>query len=86
MYYKPGDKVRIVHEWKDSSHNLDGLMDKWLGTVMTVKTCRYGDYYSMLEDQQDCPWSPNGWAWYDSMIEGPAAEDVVETEFVSLLM
>lgn len=67
LKYKVGDKVRIVSErTKDVPWNSSGLMDKYLGTVMTIVEARRDSYY-MLEDRGD----PHGhWTWCDEMIEG----------------
>lgn len=72
MKYKKGDRVRIVSGGtKNMSFN--GIMVKYLGTVMTVKEARetyaYGIpcYYKMVEDD-------GKWFWYDNMIVGLASE------------
>ena len=69
---KVGDKVRIVSVKKGDSWNSDGLMDKWLGKIMTVRE-NFGYKIKMVEDQKE--WS-NGWNWYNGMI----AEKVVNKE------
>lgn len=74
--YKVGDKVRIVDKWeKHSFHNDEGLMDEWLGKVMTIKSVVLGCGYFMEEDQGtrkdsvfDC------WLWSDDMIAGLVSE------------
>lgn len=80
MKYKVGDKVRIVKEKTSSEWNRDGLMDEWLGKVMTIAV-DYGYSYGMKEDK-GC------WVWYEEMIEGKtemkksdliAGKHVVET-------
>lgn len=72
MKYKKGDRVRIVSGGtKNMSFN--GIMVKYLGTVMTVKEARetYASgipcYYKMVEDDGE-------WFWYDNMIVGLASE------------
>lgn len=40
---QPGDRVQIVDKWVGGGHNSEGLMDKWLGHIMTV----------MSRDQRD---------------------------------
>lgn len=65
MKYKVGDRVRIVSE-RTKSMNLSGDMDKYLGTVRTIKrTMR--TRYDMVEDK-------GKWLWDDSMIAGLASE------------
>ena len=65
---KPGDKVRIVKEkgdkW-DGEWDWEGLMDKWLGEVMTV---RGKDLFraKMKEDKRE---GVGGWSWFPKMIE-----------------
>lgn len=74
MKYKVGDKVRIVGEWpKDGSacQNRVGLMDKWLGKVMTIReVC--STYYHMVEDREDRGGPFFGWAWNAASIAGLA--------------
>jgi len=70
--YKVGDKVRIVSKWNNKSmENLEGLMDKWLGQIMTIDECgknvRGDSYYRMKEHNHE-------WAWNDYCIEGLADE------------
>lgn len=72
MKYKKGDRVRIVSGGtKNMSFN--GVMVKYLGTVMTVREARetYASgipcYYKMVEDDGE-------WFWYDNMIVGLASE------------
>lgn len=68
MEYKVGDKVRIVSKKVGSQWNSNGLMDKWLGKVMTVRlVC--DSCYKMEEDIRE--WG-DGWTWYPWMIEGIA--------------
>lgn len=71
MKYKIGDKVRITTEKKGDCWNLRGMMDKWLGKVMTIRdVCER--CYQMQED-----WGENrggGWLWFEEMIDGLADE------------
>ena len=62
---KPGDKVKIVSE-RVFGMNCMGLMDKWLGKVMTVKERSVGGDIHMIEDQDECQ---GGWYWNENMIE-----------------
>lgn len=65
MKYKVGDRVRIVSE-RTKSMNPSGDMDKYLGTVKTIKrTMR--TRYDMVGDK-------GKWLWDDSMIAGLASE------------
>lgn len=74
MQYKVGDKVWIVGEWpKDGSahQNCQGLMDKWLGKVMTIRG-QSTDVYLMEEDVGER--GSDGWVWWPSAIAGPAVQ------------
>lgn len=65
MKYKVGDRVRIVSE-RTKSMNPSGDMDKYLGTVKTIKrTMR--TRYDMVGDK-------GKWLWDNSMIAGLASE------------
>jgi len=69
--YKVGDRVLIVPQWPvGAGQNPDGLMDHWLGQVMTIReveTSGVRPYYRMKEDNRD-------WHWYEHMIDGLADE------------
>lgn len=62
---KPGDKVRIVKEKTGYNWNVNGLMDKWFGKVMTV---RERDLFRAKMEEDKYEW-PNGWSWSPEMIE-----------------
>lgn len=62
---KPGDKVRIVKK-RVAGMNMDGEMDKWLGTVMTVRKMLVGGV-QMEEDKGER--KDRGWFWNRQMIE-----------------
>lgn len=71
MKYKVGDKVRIVSKWAEDGscvQNDEGLMDQWLGSVMTVtRANNLFRLYRMAEDG-------GRWAWRDSCIAGLAVD------------
>lgn len=75
--YKAGDKVVIVSK-KVESMNPEGKMDKYLGTVMTIKKVDYNygvmQSYSMEEDMYDLIYigGTSGWSWSDDMIDHEA--------------
>lgn len=75
MKYKAGDRVRIVDERTENMNPL-GLMDKYLGTIMTI---RYVDntigYYRMEEDCDETK-RQYGWPWRENMIAGLAKNTV----------
>lgn len=62
---KPGDKVRIAKEKTGFGWNCEGLMDKWMGEVMTVREVLNG-WVKMEEDKEE---HLKGWFWYPEMIE-----------------
>ena len=67
----PGDLVQIVNEWvPGSGQNNEGLMDKWLGEIMTVKYRDRNDL-RMEEDDHDRDrfHRSGGWFWSRIMIE-----------------
>lgn len=73
MKYKKGDRVRIV-SYRTTDMDSNGKMDKYLGTVITIKDIRHRAfifeaplYYEMVEDK-------GAWYWYDNMIAGLASE------------
>ena len=68
-HYEVGDKVKIVND-RTRGMNEIGLMDHWLGKVMTIRSCDLD--YRMKEDIKE--WR-NGWFWQDEMIEGKVVED-----------
>ena len=69
--YKVGDRVKIINKWRgDMGQNMDGAMDEFLGTTMTISEIRE-DGYEMLED--------NGhWYWYEDMVEDLASDTIYE--------
>ena len=76
MKYKVGDKVRIVKKWcGDGFENKEGKMDKYLGTVMTIREIiDRSDVYKMEEDKHEYLF---GWNWRENMIEGYADGDKI---------
>lgn len=62
----PGMVVKIVDNWNDNTgQNTSGLMDKYLGTFMTIKEVKSFDIL-MEEDQGDRILSIGktfGWYW-----------------------
>ncbi len=52
-----GDQVRIVDKWNEhTSENIDGFMDRWLGSVMTVKAA-CSSFVTMQEDGGQWIWN-----------------------------
>ena len=66
---KPGDKVRIVKEKKGGVWNDEGMMDKWMGKVMTVREISeiFGNFHAKMEEDKEE--YINGWWWHAEMIE-----------------
>ena len=71
---KPGDKVRIVSKKNGGPWDSAGLMDKWLGKVMTV-CARYGSLVKMVEDKDEGSFS-TGWDWSPEMIKCKVIERI----------
>lgn len=65
---KVGDKVRIVSEKTSNGWNSYGLMDKWLGKVMTVRGTSWIGNVKMVEDKNEGIYG-TGWEWAADMIE-----------------
>ena len=61
---KHGDIVKIVDNWGDwCFQNPDGLMDRWLGKIMTVRRhSRSSESLRMYEDAER-------WRWYPQAID-----------------
>lgn len=62
----PGMIVKIVDQWNENTgQNTAGLMDKYLGSFMTIKEIKFFDIL-MEEDQNDRTTSTGkkfGWYW-----------------------
>ena len=68
MKYKVGDRVVIVDKWSPfTGENQYGLMDHWLGQVMTIKDVQTR-CYKMVEDQKEH--AGFGWSWNESCVAG----------------
>lgn len=69
--YQVGDRVRIVREWRNGCYqNYEGLMDHWLGAIMTIKSYNEGSY-QMEEDVGERE-ENQGWNWFPAAIAGLA--------------
>ena len=80
----PGDRVRIVYMWNNNSNeNIDGLMDEYLGAIMTVhKTIPEHNCVEMEEDEQE-------WWWNGFTIAEVIDDDIqpaTQEELFALLM
>lgn len=63
----PGVRVRIIDSWdkiprEKQWHNRVGLMDKWLGRIVTIRTNAYDTWYKIHEDIGD-EGLASGWLW-----------------------
>lgn len=68
MKFKVGDKVRIKKE-RGSHWNRAGLMDKWMGKVVTINEIN-GIDICIKEDAGEYRYGElNGWAWEESDFE-----------------
>lgn len=76
-----GDRVKIVDKKIGSYWAPEGMMDKYLGTIMTIRRSSgpgYNNYYAnMYEDKDDVNY-PGGWTWFSYMIEGLVIEDQID--------
>lgn len=80
MLYQVGDRVLITTDTTRSSDwNLEGGMEQYLGTVMTIRVVE-GSHYRMEEDRTE--WD-GGWYWDDNMIDGLYEEEFDPTLAVS---
>ncbi len=85
----PGMRVKIVDKWTDPGGRQEptGFMDKWLGTVMTVR----GFLYGAARMEEDIKEYEDGWFWYPEMLDYIADDDsedfpsVSESDFLALL-
>lgn len=71
--YNVGDRVVIVNS-RTLRMNEDGEMDRYLGTIMTIKSISPSPIfpYRMVEDQNDPNRAGGGWSWDDGMIDHEA--------------
>ena len=79
----PGARIKIVDEWVPDEHgtmswNPNGLMDKYLGCIVTIKSGPYflndkTEYYKIEEDQEDTYLLElnglHGWQWFSEMVD-----------------
>ena len=78
----PGDKVRIVSKWCDGcGANPSGLMDKYLGTIMTVD---YANKYRACMVEDGGRWSWNGMTIVEIIDDN--IEPATQEELIALLM
>lgn len=64
MSLAPGTVVRIVST--PPAYNWNPRMNRYLGTLMTIKGYHYTDCYMMKEDQ-GTPGRSTGWGWTPNM-------------------
>ena len=78
MLLKPGMKVRIrTYKIRPAGWNNEGLMDKWMGKIMTVRTV--GPNKVWFEEDRGCrPYQAGGWTWSHSDIKEIVSTDVRE--------
>lgn len=68
-----GMNIKIVDEWNENSgENKEGLMDQWLGQIVTVSEV-YPNYCVLVEEDN------RRWAWYPSAID--CIVDGTESDF-----
>lgn len=75
-----GSKVKVVDKWNSScGQNCEGLMDKYLGQVVTVLEISR-DTIRIEEDEGDCPFHQSGrWSWnahcFEYILDDMCGED-----------
>lgn len=71
-----GDRVRIVDKWDaNTGEASDGSMDKYLGTIMTIRKFDGGDA-KMIEDVDD----HGGWYWNEYCIDYVIRDDGINVD------
>lgn len=71
--YKVGDKVKIVDHWNiRTCENKVGMMDKWLGKIMTISGQALGGYLMKEDNNENCG---DGWLWNVYSIEGKVVSE-----------
>lgn len=67
----PGMRVKIVDEWNAGcGQNIEGLMDKYLGQVVTVLDIDGTGCIRIEEDAGDCAFQECGhWSWAEDCFE-----------------
>lgn len=78
----PGAKVKIIDEWLPlCGQNAEGLMDKYLGQIVTVMEVNVDEDIVLIEeDAGDCEFRMSGhWIWnafcFDYIIEDDASDE-----------
>lgn len=68
-----GDKVKIIDKWCiGCCQNINGLMDRYLGSIMTVKNVEFA-HVEFYEDAADR--DGRGWQWVPATIECVVCDD-----------
>lgn len=70
--YKVGDKVVIVSD-RTVEFNSDGLMDQWLGGVVTIEKVSDSEYYDGFTYRME---ETDHWNWNDHMIDHKATKEL----------
>lgn len=68
----PGDKIRIVDKWPDpeSGHqNHRGLMDRYLGQIMTVWKIESRSVLCEEDKHDPNSFYDHGWYWHPELID-----------------
>lgn len=90
----PGTKVKIIDEWMPlCGQNAEGLMDKYLGQIVTVFQVQ-GNTVLIEEDAGDCEFQAGGhWCWnafcFECIIDDVEYEDFdisSESEILSFIL
>lgn len=84
----PGIRVKIVDEWKPGcGQNVDGLMDKYLGQIVTILDVDVDEDTATIEgDSGDCRFRVGGhWAWNSVDSDESDFEPSSESEILSFI-
>lgn len=70
----PGDRVKIAEKWAPSAGghyrcDSDGLMDHWLGKIMTVRYVYSGEDPFIRCEEDAGEFHGRGWNWFPEFIE-----------------
>lgn len=75
----PGMRIKIVDQWSfGCGQNIDGLMDKYLGQIVTVLDLQ-GGIVRIEEDAGDCNFQEGGhWEWNSNCFDYIVEDEVQE--------
>lgn len=76
-----GDKIRVVDVWPaEGRHNREGLMDEYLGQILTVRNINTRRKFCQVWEDADGGYDLDGWAWYPELIDEIVSEEADEID------